>query len=320
MSLTQRPRRERWTLERLQNELATLTGAAIEPSTAAAYTSATHSYATFCKVHQLPLDPTPLNLAYFVTYMSHYINPRSVETYLSGICSSLEPSFPHARTSRKHPLVVKVLKGAKKLHSTPISRKKPLSRTDLSLVCQRHPQPWSHDHLLFLSLLLTGFHGLLRLGELVWPDKRSLQDYRKIILRPSVEILPTAYSFFLPGHKADRFFEGNQVIVQQTFTNDDPFSIFTAYLHSRDALWPYNPELWLRKDGTIPTRSWFLLRLRRHFNADIAGHSLRSGGATALAEAGIPLQLIQSIGRWASETFQIYIRRHPTILASLITK
>ena len=37
----------------------------------------------------------------------------------------------------------------------------------------------------------------------------------------------------------------------------------------------------------------------------IAGQSMRAGGATALAEAGVPPQLIQAAGRWTSDTFTL---------------
>jgi hypothetical protein len=76
--------------------------------------------------------------------------------------------------------------------------------------------------------------------------------------------------------------------------------------------------LWLREDGSVPTRGWFIRHLRTHFSDDVAGHSLRAGGATALAEAGIPPHIIQAIGRWASAAFQIYIRQHPVLLAALL--
>ena len=99
---------------------------------------------------------------------------------------------------------------------------------------------------------------------------------------------------------------------------DDPLLPFRAYLTSRDRLHPYRPELWLRQDGTIPTRAWFIRRLRLHFSSDVGGHSMRAGGATALAEAGIPPELIQAIGRWSSEAFRIYIRQHPVLLATLL--
>jgi hypothetical protein len=134
----------------------------------------------------------------------------------------------------------------------------------------------------------------------------------------SVELLPEGFSFFLPGHKGDRFFEGNRIVVQRNSSGDDPDAPFRKYLSSCDKLFPFHPELWLRTDGSVPTRSWFIHRLRHHFPTDVAGHSLRAGGATALAQAGIPPHIIQAIGRWASDTFQIYIRQHPVLLAAFL--
>lgn len=128
----------------------------------------------------------------------------------------------------------------------------------------------------------------MHLAELVWPDHKKLQDYRKIILRNSVRVNQNLFEFFLPGHKADRFFEGNKVIIQATQCDDNPLSPFITYLCVRDQHFPFRPELWLREDGSIPTRSWFIRHLHHHFASDVGGHSMRAGGATALAEAGIP--------------------------------
>ena len=50
----------------------------------------------------------------------------------------------------------------------------------------------------------------------------------------------------------------------------------------------------------------------------IGGHSMRSGGATSLAAAGVPPTQIQAIGRWTSPTWQRYIRKHPMLLQSFL--
>ena len=49
-----------------------------------------------------------------------------------------------------------------------------------------------------------------------------------------------------------------------------------------------------------------------------SGVTLCSGGPTALALAGMSDDVIQSMGRWASDTFQIYIHKHPVLLHALI--
>lgn len=86
------------------------------------------------------------------------------------------------------------------------------------------------------------------------------------------------------------------------------------YILSRDRLFAPLPEMWLKRDGQRPQRSWFMSRLRLFCPPDIAGHSLRAGGATFLAQQGVSLDIIQALGRWSSDTFRSYIRIHPTLL------
>ena len=313
-----RPSRQPWTKERLIHERAVAIGAALEPGTALAYSSALQSYLSFCHAHQLPVEPTTDTLSFYVVYMCAHIKPQSVEAYLSGICARLEPFFPHVHDNRRHAVVTKCLVGCKKMYTTNATRKSALPHALLSQILSTgFPSP-SHDEFLFRAILAVGWHGIMRLGELVWPDNLDLQDYRKVIMHLSVEVLPGGFSFILPGHKGDRLFEGNRVVVLHTCSPDDPIQPFSNYLKSRDSLFPYNPELWLRADGSIPHRRWFISLLHVFLPKEYGGHSLRSGGATALAEAGIPEELIRRAGRWSSDAFEIYIRNHPTLLASIL--
>jgi hypothetical protein len=98
----------------------------------------------------------------------------------------------------------------------------------------------------------------------------------------------------------------------------DPYQPFCDYIASRDRLFPYHPQLWLRANGTVLTRSWFISRLRKFFPASVAGQSMRAGGATRLAESGALPRMIQTAGRWSSDTFQIYIRKNPVLLQGMI--
>jgi hypothetical protein len=310
--------RSPWTCERLEHKHAVALGNAIDSSTAAAYSSALQSYVTFCGAHDFPIDPTPDTLSFFTVYMCHHIKPSSTDAYLSGICNQLEPFYPHARLNCRHQLVVRTLRGCKKLRAIATVRKRPLYRAELSALRDQYLSSDSHDDLLFFVILLVDFHALMQLGEFVWPDKKALQDYQKVMKCSSVELLPEGFSFFLPGHKADRFFEGNRIIVPRCASGDDPDEPFRKYLASRDKLFPFHPELWLCADGSIPTCGWFIRCLRQHFPSNVAGHSLRAGGATALAQAGIPPHIIPAIGHWASDTFQIYIHQHPVLLAAFL--
>ena len=101
----------------------------------------------------------------------------------------------------------------------------------------------------------------------------------------------------------------------------NPLPIFIDYLSSRDRLFGLFPELWINEDGRVPTRSWFISRLKLVIpDQDVAGHSLRSGGATALDFVGVPLDRIKMIGRWSSDACLIYIRQNPILLQSALTR
>jgi hypothetical protein len=157
-----------------------------------------------------------------------------------------------------------------------------------------------------------------RLGELCVPDDKSLVNHRKITKRTSVSISNDDYRYFLNSHKGDRTFEGNTIIIQRHHIALDPLSHFKKYLSSRDRLFPFSSDLWLRADGSRPSRSFFISRLKLFFDSDVAGQSMRAGGATSLAESGVPPHLIQAIGRWASKAFQICIRKNPVLLQALL--
>ena len=141
--------------------------------------------------------------------MCHHIKPDSVNTYLSGICQQLEPYFANVQEARKGRLVHRTLEGCKCLCGTPTIRKHALTIADLNIICSTYNDTSSHDNLLFYTQLCVGFFTLMQLGELTFPDNVALHGPQKVTKRSSVHPSPGFFQFFLPGHKADRFFEGN---------------------------------------------------------------------------------------------------------------
>jgi hypothetical protein len=94
------PTQTTWSHERLFCKRAVALACAVEPSSAASYSSVVKSYFNFCSVHSFPVDPTPNTLSLYAIYTAHYIKPDSISAYLSGICSQLEPFFPEVCSSR----------------------------------------------------------------------------------------------------------------------------------------------------------------------------------------------------------------------------
>ena len=313
--------REHWSMERLVHERALALGEVIDLSTKKSYGSALNSYLNFISLHQLPAEPTDNTLSMlslFIVYMFFYIKPDSVDSYLSGIVQQLEPYFPDVRKACKSLLVHRTLRGCKCMRGMAVKRKRALTLDDLERVIHHYSLSTNHDDLLFVAIVLTGFFALMCLGELTFPDDKSIRDWCKVTKRSSVHVNTDFYDFHLPHHKADRYFEGNRVIVRAQQFRHNPLFHFKKYLTSRDTLFPLSSPLWLTEGGQVPTRSFFMGRLRTFFDGSVAGQSMRAGGATSLAENGVPPSIIQPLGRWSSNAFLIYIRKNPALIQALL--
>jgi hypothetical protein len=304
-------------LDVLRRERDIALGNALALSSHLSYDTALRSWAQFAVLHGYPGIPTADSLSLYIIWMSRFVSPRTVDSYLSGIVNKLRPICPDIRSIRLDFLVVNTLRGSKRGRNAPIRRKRALSEQDLEFAVLELATP-SFDDVLFLTLLTTGFYSLQRLGELVNSDNSKLVDDRRIPRRHTVLIRPSHFEYtVLPANKADPFFEGNRIVVQRLSTTFDPYQLFLRYIRARDLLFPFNPFLYLTASGSVPSRNFFISRLRALFpDSDISGHSLRSGGATALALAGVPFHQIQAVGRWSSDAFQAYIRENPILAHS----
>lgn len=311
---SRQPKRPAWSPEKFAERRALVLGMKLDHRTWRSYSSAYNSWADFTSKHDFPIHPNPTTFSNYVMYMCDFIKPDSVVSYLSGIVKFLEPFFPDIHEVRGSQLVADTIIGCKRLRHASTIRKSPLTVQMLSTIVARSGS--SYDDLLFQALILVGFHSLLRLGDLCDPDMPSLHNPAKRARRSSVRsINPHALAYTLPAHKADKFFEGNTVLVSNFWPALDNLSIFKSYLSRRDRHHPFASPLWLTEDGTVPDRKFFQRHLRRfNLDGDIGGQSMRAGGATALAQLGAPTYVIQAMGRWSSNAWRIYIRKHPAML------
>ena len=207
--MSRQPPQEVWTIEWLNSELTINLGLVIDHSTHESYSSALTSYLTFCCLHGFDIEPTQCILVYYVTFQSSFINPKSVDSYLSGICNQLELHFPNVQNVCKSPMVSQALKGIKQQHGRATTCKLPLTINNLDTIFNMLNTNPSHDNILFATQLFTGFKNLLHLGELCWPNKVTLCNYCKVAMQHTVE----SSDNYLPAHKGNAFFEGNHLII-----------------------------------------------------------------------------------------------------------
>jgi hypothetical protein len=286
----------------------------IERSTSKNYATGARDYINFCILHSLPLDPTPTTLSRYIAYSSQFI--ASTSKYLTGVRHFLKDLYPEFDANRSHPLVKTTVRGAKKVRADPVKRKLPLRLAHLQTFVDIAHCTGSYDDYLMAVLLSCAFYGCHRMGELVQKNDRDLFDWRKIIKRGSVCFQQGRAQYRLPYHKSDPFYRGTDVI----FTSQDvadPVTTLQKYLVLRDRIHGAKAALFLRENGSHPTRSWFEQKFFAVLDRRFGGHSARTGYATFLASLGISETIIQAVGRWSSEAWKIYIRENPAIRVEL---
>lgn len=301
-------------LRDLDHRTLWLQASSIEKSTVKGYTTGARDYLNFCMMHSLPIDPTPQTLSRYISYTSRYI--ASGPKYLTGVRHFLSATYPDFDINRSHPLVTSVIRGSKKIRADPVSRKLPLRLHHLSAFLLHARSSQSYDDLLFITILACCFYGCHRVGELVQKNDKSLFDWRKVIKRSSLVFSAGRVQYRLPYHKSDPFYRGTDIL----FTSQDiadPVTLLAEYVTLRDHLHDATTSLFLREDGTQPTRSWFESKFFSILDHSFGGHSARAGGATYYASLGLSEDVIQALGRWSSTAWKIYIRENPVIRAEL---
>jgi len=89
-----------------------------------------------------------------------------------------------------------------------IRRKRTLTSADLEQLFD-HFDSGEHDDSLFLTIALMGFHSLLHLGEMMQPDSKAKCSSKKLSWRHTLHLHKDHFTYLLPFHKGDWFFDGN---------------------------------------------------------------------------------------------------------------
>ncbi|ORY88100.1 hypothetical protein BCR35DRAFT_263823 [Leucosporidium creatinivorum] len=291
-----------------------------ERSTRRGYATSYKQWTLFTRTYNLPLRPSTRSLFLFAAFLQSK-GYKTLPQFFTAVAYEWKPRIRNWDEIRSHPRVVDAIKGALKTNSSPTRRSPALIPAELNLFFTTTlSSPFSHDDLLALTIAVVGFGALMRLGELVEPEAPDDRDLRKYIKRSSARLVGIKeFHFHLPYHKADRSWRGSDVLIlkENSIPDFNFVKLISLYLTSRDRL-PRadSPFLFIRMDGSLPRREWFINRLRV-FAPVCSGHSLRAGGATYLASIGTAPAFIQRMGRWSSNAFGIYLRDQPALSAAV---
>ncbi|KAJ6451691.1 hypothetical protein DFH09DRAFT_964839 [Mycena vulgaris] len=172
------------------------------------------------------------------------------------------------------------------------------------------------------SCLTTGFYSAARLGELT---VKTLDGFDPAIhVKPSnvrEETDPRGLEMTVLGLPWTKSKPSGEDIFYATQNNaTDPRRSFANYLRVNAP--PANSHLfsYVHKGARRPlTKSAFITRIHKAFKAaklePLQGHGIRIGATLFYLLRGTPFDVVKTIGRWASDAFLLYLRKHAQIMA-----
>jgi hypothetical protein len=128
---------------------------------------------------------------------------------------------------------------------------------------------------------------------------------------------PTLVRLKIKQSKTDPFRQGVEVFLGRTDTPLCPVQALIQYLGVRS---PTPGPLFVLSTGSPLSRSHLVHTALRQAGLDESrynGHSFRIGAETTAAQQGFEDFLIQTLGRWRSEAYKIYINLPRAQLASV---
>ena len=240
------------------------------------------------------------------------LSPATIASYISAI------SFMHKANNFNDPtnsfIIQKILKGVQNLRGHADSRL-PITGQILQKLVVALPKVNTHvfQHTMLKSMFCLAFYAFLRIGEIAVKNKNDI----KVIMRNDIHF-----------HYNNNIISGATIVMKKFKHSDHPKTIFLPCdldnpICPVQALKTYvdmaghsEGPLFCFPCGSPVPYTFFCsnLKLALAFNnldpKLYKGHSFRIGAATSAAARGVPLSVIQNMGRWKSDAFKNYIRMH----------
>lgn len=177
-------------------------------------------------------------------------------------------------------------------------------------------------HAAVYACLTTSFFTIARTGEFTVPSLKAFDRTTHVTvgdIRHDVDRHGFCVTVFcLPRTKTSP--TGEEVYWASQSGLADPRAALTNHLainrpSSSDALFSWRHKSGLR----VLTRGAFLKCLKeasaRCGQGDLKGHGIRIGGTLEYLLRGVPFDAVKTMGRWSSDAFVLYLRKHAIILA-----
>ena len=292
----------------------------LAPSTHKSYDSAKRRFLCFCvQAHLNPLPVSESLLCRYVAYLAEEgLAPKTIKLYLSAIRHlqvSMNLSDPKIGEMAR---LEQVVKGAKREYA----KKNPDKRERLPItpeLLMQMKQVWSREPKKFDNIMLWAaccvcYFGFLRSGEVTVPSEAAYDSSVHLNMSDiAVDSIysPSTIKIKIKASKTDQFRKGVDIYLGRTHNQLCPVEALLAYIAIRGK---EQGMLFRFEDKRLLTKDRFVSRVRETLSQTgvneklYSGHSFRIGAATTAGRKGLSSEKIQTLGRWESSAYLLYIR------------
>ena len=298
-------------------------------STRESYSTGILVYHVYCDKKDISEDlRAPTNqqiITSFITSLAGAYSGGTIHNYVYGIRAW---HILHGLEWSPNPLELEaVLKGADRLAPPSSKRKKRLPYTPefIATIRQQMDLEDTFDAAVF-ACLTTCFYAAARVGEFVVPRLDGFSADQHVTLANlrvdrNAEGLEVTV-LHIPQTKAAPL-EGEDVFWAPHPGPTDPYDALKNHLRVNNP--PRNAHLfsyWHKNQLRPLTKHAFIKRLaslaRLAGMEPLQGHGVRIGATLFYLLLGLPIEAMKVMGRWSSDAFLRYLRKHAQILTPLI--
>ena len=270
------------------------------------YLGAFRRWKSWAADHKLPVFPAQEH--HVALYLQHLAESRESKAAAEEAVNALGWVHGLAGVSSptETPFVRRTLEGIQRVLAKPVVKKEPVTADMLVELVADANKEGTLSSIRLVTACLLSFAGFLRFNELVQ-------------LRPiDIEIRAEAAKLHIRHSKTDQLRKGDEVLLARTGSATCPVAMLERYMEAasipqESGLFLFRPICKTKTGERLrSTGALSYSRLSELFKqklsqlgyraADFGLHSLRAGGATAAANAGVPDRLFKRHGRWKSDS------------------
>ena len=273
------------------------------------YKQAFEGWRSWCLINKVtPFTANAENISRYLIHLHQIEAPYSrMETAFYGIKWHYD-CVPMNTNPCDCKFLHNVLQGLKRIHARPIVKKDPITPVIIQAIVGKFGGSGSLVDLIICTMILLAYAGFLRYNELI------------SIRRCDLELFDSHVSIFIMKSKTDIYRQGAWVLIGATHSSTCPVEMLKKYLNvaelydEADEEFLFRPVSFCSSNNVYKLRSGQLsytrcLELLKQALSSVGldpskfgMHSLRSGGASAAANFGVPDRLFKKHGRCRSET------------------